>query len=64
MDVTLLASAPDVEGIKLMIAKYWCTNVDRIRLESEKVYQGNQLMADFRVIVKGKRYRFEHYAVQ
>jgi len=63
-DYKLLASAPDKAGIIKMIAKYWYNtpeNIDVIPAWNNLfiIWQNKTLMGEFRVILKGKRYRFE-----
>ena len=62
----LLASTHDLITAIKMAAVYWCTHPDRINLipsainpDVFDVTQAGKLMTGFRVIRKGKRYRFE-----
>jgi hypothetical protein len=68
----LLASTYNLESISKLIAKYWFTDPDRIKISKMDlghliktenltfmIYQNNKPMTDFRVIRKNGRYRFE-----
>jgi hypothetical protein len=64
--IKLLASAPSEEALRALIAKYWCTSADRIKLEQYEedgtkayVIQGGKLMFGFQASYKSNRYRFE-----
>lgn len=59
----LLATAPDIEGIKRMISAYWFNPAIKLGATAcpytYDVYQSEKRMENFRVIQKGKRFRFE-----
>lgn len=66
MKPKLLASSPDLGGIRIMIARYWCTELGAINFSPEyknkriKVYNNMKLIDGFVVTIKDGRFRFEY----
>ena len=61
MKTTLLASAPTLDGIKAVIAKFYYSEKDLLPVAPNEwsVIGKNGVINGMRVILKGKRYRFE-----
>lgn len=61
----LLASSSSIEQLKVLIARYWCTKTEAIRIEENgQVFQNDKLMPHNIVVCKGGRYRFERVVQQ
>ena len=62
MEVKLLASSPTIEGIERMVNKYACS-VDSyvVHVETLEIVnvKGFPVPKHWRIVKKGKRYRFE-----
>lgn len=61
MKTTLLGSAPTLDGIKAIIAKYYYGEKELLSLVTNEwqIIGKNGAINGVRVILKGKRYRFE-----
>jgi len=69
MNFKLLASAPTLSDIAKMVGKYWCRDVPYdLRPKDDKTWaihypavspRAGQELTSYRVILKGRRYRFE-----
>ena len=61
MKTTLLGSSSTLEGIKAVIAKFYYSEKDLIPVAANewKIIGKNGPLNGVRVILKGKRYRFE-----
>ena len=61
MKTTLLASSPTLDGIKSVIAKFYHSEKELISLSPNEwqIIGRNGVLKYVRVILKGKRYRFE-----
>ena len=61
MKTTLLASSPTLDGIKSVIAKFYYYEKDLIPVAPNEwsIIGKNGTIKGVRVVLKGKRYRFE-----
>ena len=61
MKITLLGSAPTLDGIKAIIAKFYYSEKELLSVAPNEwqIYGKNGVLNGMRVILKGKRYRFE-----
>ena len=61
MKTTLLASSPTLDGIKAVIAKFYHSEKELLPVAPNewKIIGKNGPLKYVRVILKGKRYRFE-----
>lgn len=61
MKTTLLGSSATLDGIKSVIAKYYYGEKELLSLATNEwqIIGKNGVLKDMRVILKGKRYRFE-----
>lgn len=57
----LLATAPNLDGIKQCIARYYYEEKELQQVNEKEwaVYSGDKRIETVRVVKKGKRYRFE-----
>ncbi len=61
MKTTLLASAPTLDGIKSVIAKFYYSEKELLSVSDNEwqIIGKNGVLNDMRVILKKGRYRFE-----
>ena len=61
MRTTLLASSPTLDGIKSVIAKFYYSEKELLSLSANEwqIIGKNGALNGVRVVLKGKRYRFE-----
>ena len=65
MEVKLLASSPTIEGIERMVNKYACSDSYIVHVDTLKIVnvKGFPVPKHWRIVKKGKRYRFESVRV-